>query len=118
MIVLSQVRTTHNLNSPNSTNHTPKLDERYYKGLSGEYDFDLKFRLQKEGEDDYFVRSHGNELMWRSVNVEVDLEAGRYHVLMKVTAYRNKEKLPVEEVVRRLAPLSAANYFKSAFPTT
>lgn len=42
--------------------------------------------------------------MWRSVNVEVDLEAGRYHVLMKVTAYRNKEKLPVEEVVRRLAP--------------
>ncbi|BCS04469.1 uncharacterized protein AKAW2_80270A [Aspergillus luchuensis] len=60
-----------------------QLDERYYKGLSGEYDFDLKFRLQKEGEDDYFVRSHGNELMWRSVNVEVDLEAGRYHVLMK-----------------------------------
>ncbi|GAT22271.1 calpain-like protein [Aspergillus luchuensis] len=102
VIVLSQVRTTHNLNSPNSTNHTPKLDERYYKGLSGEYDFDLKFRLQKEGEDDYFVRSHGNELMWRSVNVEVDLEAGRYHVLMKVTAYRNKEKLPVEEVRSKL----------------
>ncbi|GKZ73833.1 hypothetical protein AnigIFM50267_010772 [Aspergillus niger] len=104
VIVLSQVSITHNHNTSSPANHNPKLDERYYKGLSGEYDFDLKFRLQKEGEDDYFVRSHGNELMWRSVNVEVDLEAGRYHVLMKVTAYRNKEKLPVEEVVRRLAP--------------
>ncbi|OOF99049.1 hypothetical protein ASPCADRAFT_163003 [Aspergillus carbonarius ITEM 5010] len=82
-----------------------QLDDRYYKGLAGEYEFVLKFRLQKEGEDDYFVRSHGNELMCRSVNVEVDLEAGRYHVLMKVTAYRNRDKLPTEEAVRRLAPI-------------
>ncbi|PWY78339.1 putative calpain [Aspergillus heteromorphus CBS 117.55] len=82
-----------------------QLDDRYYKGLAGEYEFVLKFRLQKEGEDDYFVRSHSSELMCRNVNVEVELEAGRYHILMKVTAYRNGNKLPTEEAVRRLAPL-------------
>ncbi|PYH91070.1 cysteine proteinase [Aspergillus ellipticus CBS 707.79] len=82
-----------------------QLDDRYYKGLAGEYEFILKFRLQKEGEDDYFFRSHSSELMCRNVNVEVDLEPARYHVLMKVTAYRNNDKLPTEEAVRRLAPL-------------
>ncbi|RAK73077.1 calpain-like protein [Aspergillus fijiensis CBS 313.89] len=81
-----------------------QLDDRYYKGLAGEYDFVLKFRLQREGEDDYFVRSHSSDLMYRGVNVEVDLEPGRYHVLMKVTAYRDNEKMPTEDVVRSLAP--------------
>lgn len=40
--------------------------------------------------------------MARSVNAEIDLEPGRYQVLMKITAYRHDEE-STEETVRRLA---------------
>ncbi|KAJ5650659.1 Alpha/beta hydrolase fold-3 [Penicillium longicatenatum] len=80
-----------------------QLDTRYYKGLAGEYTFVLKFRIQKEGEEDYMVRSHSSHFMGRSVNAEINLDPGRYHVLMKVTAFRNEEVEPTEEIVRRLA---------------
>ncbi|KAE8135851.1 hypothetical protein BDV38DRAFT_251091 [Aspergillus pseudotamarii] len=82
-----------------------QLDSRYFRGLAGEYGFVLKFRVQKEGEDDYMVRSQSSHLICRSVNAEVDLEPGRYHVLMKVTAYRNGEMESTEEAVSRLAPI-------------
>ncbi|KAL3476215.1 hypothetical protein BJX99DRAFT_146121 [Aspergillus californicus] len=80
-----------------------QLDTRYFKGLAGEYEFVLKFRLQKEGEDDYIVRSQNNSLISRATNAEVTLEPGSYHVLMKITAYRSKAD-PTEEAVIRLAP--------------
>ena len=79
-----------------------QLDTRYFKGLIGEYDFVLKFRLEKEGEDDYIVRSVNNSLISRSTNAEVDLEPGSYHILMKITAYRCGSE-STEETVRRLA---------------
>ncbi|KAJ5125857.1 Alpha/beta hydrolase fold-3 [Penicillium atrosanguineum] len=80
-----------------------QLDTRYFKGLAGEYSFVLKFRVQKEGEEDYIVRSHSSHLMGRSVNAEISLEPGRYHVLMKITAFRDEEVESTEEIVRRLA---------------
>ncbi|KAF3388884.1 Calpain-type cysteine protease ADL1 [Penicillium rolfsii] len=79
-----------------------QLDTRYFKGLAGEYSFVLKFRVQKEGDEDYMVRSHSSHFMARSVNAEIDLEPGRYQVLMKITAYRHDEE-STEETVRRLA---------------
>ncbi len=54
----------------------------------------------KEGETDYIVRSHGNYNMKRSVNVDLELEAGAYLVLMKITAKRWIESPTVEEVIR------------------
>ncbi|KAJ5717806.1 Alpha/beta hydrolase fold-3 [Penicillium malachiteum] len=80
-----------------------QLDTRYFMGLQGEYSFVLKFRVQKEGEEEYTVRSHSSHFMRRSVNAEINLEPGRYHVLMKITAFRNEEVEPTEEIVRRLA---------------
>lgn len=80
-----------------------QLDTRYFKGLSGEYSFVLKFRLQKEGEEDYTVRSHNSHFMGRSVNAEIDLEPGRYHVLMKIIAFRHEDVESTEETVQRLA---------------
>ena len=77
------------------------MDYRYFKGLEGQYDFSLQFRLEKEGESDYICRSHGNYEMNRSVNVDLeDLEAGTYSVLMKISARRWSAKPTVEEVVR------------------
>lgn len=80
-----------------------QLDERYFKGLEGQYRFELSFRLHKAGEEDYVVRSQSYYRMNRSVNVELDLEAGEYVVVVKIDAQRNEAIMPVEEVVRAYA---------------
>ncbi|KAJ6128874.1 hypothetical protein N7471_010091 [Penicillium samsonianum] len=80
-----------------------QLDTRYFKGLAGEYSFVLKFRLQKQGEQDYLVRSHSSHFMGRSVNAEINLDPGRYHVLMKITAFRHEDVDSTEEIVRQVA---------------
>ncbi|KAL4895374.1 hypothetical protein BDV59DRAFT_173792 [Aspergillus ambiguus] len=83
-----------------------QLDSRYFKGLADEYGFKLKFRIQKENENDYVVRSNSSldHFRTRSVNAEVDLEPGRYHVLLKITAERYDAE-STEDVVRSLAPI-------------
>lgn len=63
----------------------------------------LKFRVQQEGKDDYIVRSQSSRLMSRSVNVEINLEPGRYYVYMKITAFRHNGVESTEEAVSRLA---------------
>lgn len=76
-----------------------QLDDRYFNGLEGQYDFQMQFRVHKDDEDDYIVRSNGNYYMKRSVGVELDLEAGNYTVLLKITATRFDRPLP-EELIR------------------
>ncbi|KAF2149727.1 cysteine proteinase [Myriangium duriaei CBS 260.36] len=78
-----------------------QLDDRYWKGFEGQYTFALHFRLDKDDEDGYVVRSHGNYLMNRSVSTEVELEPGSYSVYLKVTAKKNPNKATVEEVIRK-----------------
>ena len=76
------------------------MDPRYFDGLEGQYEFQLQFRLEKDGEKDYIVRSHGNYIMNRSVSTDLELNAGTYSVLMKIIATRDTEKPPPEEVIR------------------
>ena len=76
-----------------------QLDDRYFKGLRGQYLFRLSFRLYKEGEEDYFMRTLGEKWGSRSINVEVDLEAGKYEIRLHISAYRiSTDK--VEDVVK------------------
>jgi hypothetical protein len=77
-----------------------QLDERYFKGLEGQYRFELSFRLHKEGEEDYLVRSGPQYRMNRSASVELELEAGSYTVVVKIDAQRNPDLMSVEEVIR------------------
>jgi hypothetical protein len=78
-----------------------QLDDRYFQGLEGQYRYELAFRLHKSGQEDYVVRSIGSYGQTRSVNVELELEEGDYTVLLKITAIRDTEVLPIEEVVRK-----------------
>ena len=82
-----------------------QLDERYFKGLQGQYSFRLHFRLHSQdgpSTEDYIVRSHGNYLTDRSVSVELtDMPPGQYAVYVKVVAERNPGSKSVEEVVKR-----------------
>lgn len=81
-----------------------QLDERYFKGLEGQYRFELSFRVHDKthggGGEDYVVRSQNYYRMNRSVNVELDLTAGEYVVVVRIDAQRNDRIMPVEEVVR------------------
>ena len=81
-----------------------QLDGRYFKGMEGDYTFQLHFRLDKEGEDDYIVRSHGNYAMKRSVSTDLpELEPGTYSVLMKITAHRFWPEGTPEQAIRKVA---------------
>lgn len=80
-----------------------QLDDRYFRGLEGQYRFELNFRVHRAGEDDYLVRTQHSARMNRSINVELDLDAGEYIVLVKIDATRNEWVLPTEDVVRNNA---------------
>lgn len=78
-----------------------QLDDRYYRGLEGQYTFELHFRLDKDGEQDYIVRSHGNYSMSRSVSTDLELDPGTYSVLMRINARRYQDVDTVEDVIRK-----------------
>ncbi|XDG00590.1 hypothetical protein ABKA04_000205 [Annulohypoxylon sp. FPYF3050] len=82
-----------------------QLDERYYRGLEGQYRFKLHFRVHEQGRpdsEDYIVRSHGNYLMERSVSIEIPcMEPGNYSIFMSVVGERSTDMPPVEDVVKR-----------------
>ncbi|SPN99506.1 related to micromolar calcium activated neutral protease 1 (capn1) [Cephalotrichum gorgonifer] len=80
-----------------------QLDDRYFRGLEGQYTFSLAFRLHRSGQEDYIVRTPPGYRMKRSVNVEVKLEAGDYTVMVKVDAAREDKLLPVQDVIRENA---------------
>jgi hypothetical protein len=82
-----------------------QLDDRYFRGLEGQYEFHLQFRLHKEDEYDYIVRSNKAYYMKRSVSTELDLEAGTYWVLLKITAKRFPDSPTVEDVITRSCQL-------------
>lgn len=77
-----------------------QLDDRYFRGLEGQYHFELAFRLHKAGREDYLVRSQSPYRMKRSVNVELDLKEGEYQVLVKIAATRREHFEPVDRVLR------------------
>jgi hypothetical protein len=83
-----------------------QLDERYFVGLEGHYRFELHFVLQREGapSGEHICRV-GQVHKWenRSVSCEVELEAGVYEVIPKITASSSRSKWTVEEMVQKFA---------------
>jgi hypothetical protein len=79
-----------------------QLDDRYFKGLQGKYNFTMQFRVQRDDDDEeeYISRSKMTYELVRSVNVEVFLPKGTYTVLVKVEAQATSRG-EVEEVIRR-----------------
>ena len=66
----------------------------------GQYSFQLQFRLHKDGEAEYLVRSNPSYFMDRSAAAELDLEAGQYCVMVKITASRNKSAKTPADVLK------------------
>jgi len=82
-----------------------QLDNRYFKGLHGQYSFRLHFRLHEQDRpdpEDYIVRSHGNYLMDRSVSIELpSMLPGNYSVFISVAGERDTDVPSIEDVVKR-----------------
>ncbi|KAK2614654.1 hypothetical protein N8I77_001460 [Diaporthe amygdali] len=84
-----------------------QLDERYFKGLEGQYKFSLHFIVQKQGSQigDYICRVRpvpGGD--HRSISCEIEnLEEGQYEVIPQITAVRFKQEQTVEYLVPRYA---------------
>ncbi|KAL5326523.1 hypothetical protein ACEPPN_004209 [Leptodophora sp. 'Broadleaf-Isolate-01'] len=75
-----------------------QLDSRYFGGLTGQYDFNLAFRLHVAGESEYIVRGYSSGE--RSAVAEVDLEPGTYRVLLQIEAFRRPWRPKIEDVVK------------------
>ncbi|KAI0887153.1 cysteine proteinase [Annulohypoxylon maeteangense] len=82
-----------------------QLDNRYYKGLHGQYTFRMHFRVHEQGRpdsEDYIVRSHGNYLMDRSVSIEIPcMEPGNYSIFISIMAERDTDMSSIEDIVKR-----------------
>jgi hypothetical protein len=75
-------------------------DSRYFQGLVGRFSYDLHFRLYKDGEETYLLRSMESAGSNRSCSAELDLEPGTYTILVKVTATRYASDKTAEEVIK------------------
>ena len=80
-----------------------QLDDRYFRGLEGQYRFELAFRIHRAGREDYVVRSQTPYRMRRSVNVELNLDRGDYEVRVKIAATRRGYYMPIDQVIRENA---------------
>ncbi|KAH7385464.1 hypothetical protein DE146DRAFT_207055 [Phaeosphaeria sp. MPI-PUGE-AT-0046c] len=82
-----------------------QLDDRYFKGLEGKYDFDLHFVLQRQNCEagDHIVRARSAWFGTRSISAEVDLEVGIYEVVPKIEATRDADAPEVQDVVKKVA---------------
>lgn len=78
-----------------------QLDHRYFRGLTGQYSFNLHFRIHKEDETEYITRSRSNVGMSRSVNAELELEPGKYTIIFKITGEKDREAPIKDKVVRK-----------------
>ncbi|KAK4944745.1 hypothetical protein LTR10_015915 [Elasticomyces elasticus] len=83
-------------------------DDRYFSGLRGRFAFALHFRVYKEGEKKWIVRSMfssgADPQSTRSVSAEIeDLEPGTYSVVYKVTGTRFSEATTQAEAISKYA---------------
>jgi hypothetical protein len=76
-----------------------QLDTRYFRGLEGQYKFQLAFRLHRYGAQGPIVQGYSSGDL--SATTEVDLEAGTYDVLLQISGQRDSTQLKVEDVVKQ-----------------
>jgi len=72
-----------------------KMDERYFEAISGYSRWTLDFKIFKKGEPELLASSSHSTFFRRSVNCELDLEAGDYvvHVRVDREPIRSKDYL-------------------------
>ena len=80
-----------------------QLDDRYFKELSGSSKFTMDFKLFKRGEKHVLVNSSHSTFFGRSVNAELDLEAGEYVVHVRIDRQPFRSKVRKSTISRFLS---------------
>ncbi|RSL81992.1 hypothetical protein CEP52_017069 [Fusarium oligoseptatum] len=77
------------------------LDDRYFQGLEGQYEFTLHFTLRSLG-DSAVICQVQPAPQWntRSVNCEITLKPGKYEVIPNIVAERDEQDMSVERMIR------------------
>jgi hypothetical protein len=107
VIVLSQVRD--GLRSPVALRairltNSRQLDDRYFQGLQGQYEYSLEFLLRKAGATTPLCQVRSvHKYDKRSANCELELEPGTYEVLPRITAERDSKLKTIGQVVSKWA---------------
>ncbi|KAL0068058.1 hypothetical protein AAF712_004962 [Marasmius tenuissimus] len=78
-----------------------QLDTRYFEKISGRYVWRFQFILFKIGESDYIAESSHGRPFSRSVNLEMDLEAGDYVVHVRLDRAYKDGPYQITEAVHR-----------------
>ncbi|ESK87854.1 hypothetical protein Moror_15302 [Moniliophthora roreri MCA 2997] len=76
-----------------------QLDNRYFKKISGRCAWRFDFLLYKEGEDEYLAESAHSRFKSRSINLEIDLEAGNYVVHVRLDRLVLRDEDYMEKIV-------------------
>ena len=97
VIMLCQVRTG---TSRKISTDSKQLDDRYFKGLQGQYGFRLQFCLLRSSDKTHVVQSRPSYYLRRSATVELDLEAGDYDVMVKIQATRYSRRPKPADIVK------------------
>lgn len=73
-----------------------RLDERYFRDISARSSWNLNFVLVKEGEKEPLAESVHTTYWARSVNLEIELEAGKYFVYVSLESLFHRRECPTE----------------------
>ena len=65
-----------------------QLDSRYFRDIAGRSSWTMDFALVREGEKEPLAESLHSDFYLRSVNLEIELEAGNYIVYVCFAKYR------------------------------
>ena len=91
-----------------------QLDDRYIRGLEGQYYFTLEFRLEKDGQGEILARSSSSYSTTRSVNSEIDLEKGNYSLYLKIKAYDGLPREPVKKAAQKFLKENTTKFIQIA----
>ncbi|KAJ8088926.1 hypothetical protein PM082_014173 [Marasmius tenuissimus] len=78
-----------------------QLDTRYFEKISGCYNWRFQFILYKDGESDYIAESSHGRPFSRSVNLEMNLEAGDYVVHVRLDRAHRDGPYQITEAIDR-----------------
>ncbi|KAI8682544.1 Calpain catalytic domain-containing protein [Fusarium sp. Ph1] len=81
-----------------------QLDDRYFQGLKGQYEFTLHFTLRSLGDSTVICQVQpAPQWNTRFVNCEITLKPGKYEVIPNIVAERDEQDMSVERMIRLTA---------------
>lgn len=98
-----------------------KLNSRYFKDIAEYSEWTMDFVIYKKGDKEPYGHSTSYRFLTRSVNLEIDLEAGEYVVHVRLDRHRAKEAVCLEYIISKftlttLIRITSLNWLRIGIP--